>query len=99
VSILALPVLAAEGSDTEARAAFVAKVEAAITALPALAEQKKTHQQDAKVGTSSLDEMDGRTYTNLKTMTKVGRAYWKEHGNPQRAGEYQLNALNARAAK
>ncbi len=99
VSILGLTALAPAASDAPARAALVAKVEAAIAALPALAEQKKTHQQDAKTGTSSLDEIDGRTYTNLRTLTKVGRAYWNEHGNRQRAGEYQLNALNERAAK
>ena len=99
VAILGLPVLAPSKDDAPARAEFVAKVEAAIAALPELAEQKKTDQQDARTGTSSLDELDGRTYTNLKTMTKVGRAYWKEHGNPQRAGEYQLNALNVRAVK
>jgi hypothetical protein len=99
VSILGLPALAPAASDAPGRAALVAKVQAAIAALPALAEQKKTHQQEAKTGTSSLDEIDGRTYTNLKTMTKVGRAYWREHGNLQRAGEYQLNALNERAAK
>jgi hypothetical protein len=99
VSILGLPALAPSASDAEGRAALVAKVEAAIAALPALAEQKNTDQQEAKTGTASLDEIDGRTYTNLKTMTKVGRAYWREHGNLQRAGEYQLNALNPRATK
>ena len=99
VSILALPALAAAPGDAAARAAFVAKVEGAIAALPGLAEQKKTHQQDAKAGTSSLDEIDGRAYTNLKTLTKVGRAYWNEHGDRKRAGEYQLNALNDRAGK
>ena len=99
VSILALPAMAAEPADAPARAAFVTKVEAAIAALPELAEQKKTHQQDAKTGTSALDEIDGRTYTNLKTLTRVGRAYWNEHGDRKRAGEYQLNALHERAAK
>ncbi len=99
VSILGLPVLAVAPADAAARAAFIAKVKAAIAALPELAEQKKTHQQDAKAGTSSLDEIDGRAYTNLKTLTRVGRAYWNEHGDRKRAGEYQLNALNDRAAK
>lgn len=99
VSILGLPAIKPAASDAPARAELVAKVQAAIAALPGLAEQKKTDQQEAKTGTSSLDEIDGRTYTNLKTLTKVGRAYWREHGNRQRAGEYQLNALNERAVK
>ena len=53
----------------------------------------------AKAGTASLDEIDGRAYTNLKTLTKVGRAYWREHGDLKRAGEYQLNALHSAAGK
>jgi hypothetical protein len=99
VSILALPAIAPAPSDAAGRAALVAKVEAAIAALPGLAEQKKTAQATAKAGTASLDEIDGRAYTNLKTMVKVGRAYWREHGNLQRAGEYQLNALHSAAGK
>lgn len=99
VSILGLPAIAPAPSDAAGRAALVAKVQAAIAALPSLAEQKKTDQVTAKAGTASLDEIDGRAYTNLKTMAKVGRAYWREHGNPQRAAEYQLNALNPQAAK
>lgn len=99
VSILGLPAIAPAPSDAAGRAALVGKVEAAIAALPALAEQKKTDQVAAKAGTASLDEIDGRAYTNLKTLAKVGRAYWREHGDLKRAGEYQLNALNARAGK
>jgi len=98
-SILALPALAPSLEDAPARAEFVAKVEAAIAALPTLAEQKKSHQQEAKTGTASLDGLDGRAYTNMKMMTSVGRAYWNEHGDRKRAGEYQLNALHERAAK
>jgi hypothetical protein len=99
VSILGLPALAPAPSDAAGRAALVAKVEAAIAALPALAEQKKTDQVVAKAGTGSLDEIDGRAYTNLKTLAKVGRAYWREHGDLTRAGEYQLNALHSAAGK
>jgi hypothetical protein len=99
VSILGLPALAPASSDAAGRAALVAKVEAAIAALPSLAEQKKTDQVVAKAGTASLDEIDGRAYTNLKTLAKVGRAYWREHGDPKRAGEYQLNALHSAAGK
>ena len=99
VSILELPALAPAPSDAAGRAALVAKVEAAIAALPGLAEQKKTDQVVAKAGTGSLDEIDGRAYTNLKTLAKVGRAYWREHGDLKRAGEYQLNALHSAAGK
>jgi hypothetical protein len=99
VSILGLPAIAPAPSDAAGRAALVAKVEAAIAALPALAEQKKTDQVVAKAGTASLDEIDGRAYTNLKTLAKVGRAYWREHGDLKRAGEYQLNALHSAAGK
>jgi hypothetical protein len=99
VSILKLPAIAPAPSDAAGRAALVAKVEAAIAALPGLAEQKKTDQVVAKAGTASLDEIDGRAYTNLKTMAKVGRAYWREHGDLKRAGEYQLNALHSAAGK
>lgn len=97
VSILALPALAPAPSDVAGRAELVAKVEAAIAALPGLAEQKKSDQVVAKAGTASLDEIDGRAYTNLKTMAKVGRAYWREHGDLKRAAEYQLNALHSAA--
>ena len=99
VSILALPALAPAPSDAAGRAALVAKVLAAIGALPGLAEQKKTDQVTAKAGTASLDEIDGRAYTNLKTLVKVGRAYWREHGDLKRAEEYQLNALHSAAGK
>lgn len=99
VSILGLPALAPAPSDAAGRAALVAKVEAAIAALPGLAEQKKTDQVVARAGTGSLDEIDGRAYTNLKTLAKVGRAYWREHGDLKRAGEYQLNALHSAAGK
>ena len=99
VSILGLPAIAPAPSDAAGRAALVGKVEAAIAALPALAEQKKTDQVVARAGTASLDEIDGRAYTNLKTLAKVGRAYWREHGDLKRAGEYQLNALHSAAGK
>lgn len=99
-TVMGLPALAPSSPDeTKARADFKAKVQAAIAALPKLAEDKKQKQQDAKQQTASLDEIDGRAYTNLKMLTQVGRAYWNEHGNRKRAAEYQLSALHEKAAK
>lgn len=99
ITVLALPALEPAPDEAPARADLVAKIKAAIQALPALAEKKSTDQRDARTETSTLDELDGRTYTNLKMLTRVGRVYWKEHGNRRRAGEYQLNALHERAVK
>lgn len=62
-----------------------------IKTLPDLTGQKKGSQQDAKRATMSLDELDGRAYTNLKMLAEVRRAYWNEHKNKRRAVQYQLN--------
>ncbi|APR77860.1 Hypothetical protein A7982_03207 [Minicystis rosea] len=92
-ALLAEPVLAPAPAEAQARADFLAKVTEALAELPSLAEQKKGTQQDAKQETSSVNELDGRAYTNVKTLVQVGRAYWNEHANRKRAAEYNLSGL------
>jgi hypothetical protein len=94
ITVLALPALAPTAAEATSRAAFVAKVQAAIKELPQASKDKKAAQQDSKLETTSIDEIDGRAYTNLKMLVTVGRAYWNELKDKKRAGEYQLNALN-----
>lgn len=97
LEVLALPDLAPSGAGAATRAAFVAKVQAALGKLPALAEAKTGAQQSAMQDTDALDEIDGRAYTNMKRLVAAGRAYFNEVGNGKRAGAYQLSNLNARA--
>lgn len=74
-----------------ARAAMIDRITAAAAALPALAETKKAAQQDARNNTDALDEIDGRAYLNLRTLTKVGRAHWLLAGDSTRAAAYRLS--------
>lgn len=97
LEVLALPDLAPPAAGAATRAAFVAKVQAALGKLPALAEAKTSAQQAAMLDTDALDEIDGRAYTNMKRLVAAGRAFFNEVGNGKRAGEYQLANLNARA--
>lgn len=76
------------------RAEFVAKVEAAIETLPNIAETRKQPQSEAKDKTGDLDEIDRRAYFNMELLTRTGRSWWMENGNPKRAGLYQLTALH-----
>lgn len=97
-SVLALRELSpATPTERKNRAEFVARVEAAIEGLPNIAETKKLLQSEAKDKTDDLDEIDGRAYFNMKLLTRTGRAWWMENGNPKRAGLYQLTSLHEAA--
>lgn len=96
LTLLALPALVPPAAEAQARADFVTKAKAALAALPTLTKTKKGDQQDAKAGTTSRHEIEGRAYTNLKMLTDAGRAYWNDQKNPARAAEYQLNKLHPR---
>ncbi|MBI5481844.1 MAG: hypothetical protein HY906_23510 [Deltaproteobacteria bacterium] len=98
-NILALPELQPSAPEAGGRTEFLAKVDDALKKLPGLAESKKAHQEEAKARTEDLDEIDGRAYFNMKLLCQVGRAYFNEHGDPGRAGGYQLNALHVATAK
>lgn len=98
-SILTKDVLAPTKGSTKALDTFLAKLDAAIATLPALAEAKKGYQEQAKMDTADLDEIDGRAYWNLKRLTQTGRSYWLEQGNASRAQAYTLTGLRSSSAK
>ncbi|AKF09766.1 hypothetical protein DB32_006915 [Sandaracinus amylolyticus] len=89
-AVLGSASIAPAESGRAARTAMIARVTAAIAALPALAEEKKAAQHEARSNTDALDEIDGRAYLNLRTLAKVGRAQWRLAGDKTRADAYQL---------
>ncbi|UJR86785.1 hypothetical protein [Sandaracinus amylolyticus] len=98
-AVLGSASIAPAESGRAARAAMIARVQAAITALPALAEEKKAAQRQALTDTDALDEIDGRAYLNMKTLTKVGRTQWIAEGDPKRAAVYTLQLREERAPR
>lgn len=95
LTILALPEMAPAEEFAETRAKLIADITEAAAALPSTAETKKALQAASVEDTAKLDELDGRTYTLLKSLCAAGRTYHIRAGNPKRTAEYTLTGLRS----
>ncbi len=99
ITILEAPELAPLPTAATARAALVASLKADLSSLPALAELKKGLQATSLADTGALDEIDGRAYTNLKSLASAGRSFHILGADPSRAGQYNINGLHRATRK
>jgi hypothetical protein len=95
-AILGQPDFAPGAGGEAARTAFLARLEGAIALITTHAEAKKHLKQSAKGKTETVDELDGRAYTNLRLLAQVGRSSFMDAGDRLRADAYSLRQLNHR---
>jgi hypothetical protein len=78
---------------------YVARIDAMLPKLKDASVSKSTEQQRALTGTADLDELDGRIYTNLKSLVDSGRSYFNSQGDTTKAGLFNLKILNKSSRK
>jgi hypothetical protein len=93
-ALLGQPDFAPPQGGAEARQKLVEKLDRAIGLITDHAEAKKDLKERSKGKTMSLDELDGRAYTNLRFLSRVGRACFLDAGDQVRADGYLLRKLN-----
>jgi len=92
-AILGQPDFAPAAGGEAARTTFLARLEGAIALITSHTEAKKNLKQSAKGKTETVDELDGRAYTNLRLLSQVGRSTFMDAGDKLRADAYSLRQL------
>ncbi|HOX44451.1 MAG TPA: hypothetical protein PK668_12680 [Myxococcota bacterium] len=93
-ALLGQPDFAPAQDGEPARKGLIEKLDRAIGLVTTHAEAKKNLKERSKGKTMTLDELDGRAYTNLRLLSQVGRACFMDAGDQVRAEGYLLRRLN-----